>query len=72
MFTKRNGVSVMQYKYLSSSKEYLPEMPEDNDKVPDRNNTSSFKLDYFQSIGGSNELANLADDTILVYSGICT
>lgn len=59
----------MQYKYLDRDTEYLPEKPQDSNYFPDAEETSSIKIDYFQSIGGPKEYAKMVEGGHCVFEG---
>ena len=64
------GRCIFQYKYLNMDQEYLPLIPESVQHIPSADETSSIKIDYFQSIGGPKEYANLVTGGFVVCNGI--
>ena len=61
-------VCICQYKYLDSSPDWLPIIP-DNDDIPDRMITSPIQIDYFQSVDGPVNYAKLVDHGELAFNG---
>ena len=60
----------MQYKYLDRDKDYLPAIPTNPVHLPSTEETSPIKIDYFQSIGGPKEYANLIEGGFVICEGI--
>ena len=64
------GRAIWQYKYLSGDAEWLPKKSTDLNHIPSADETSSIKIDYFQSIGGPDAYASLVDGGVVAVEGM--
>ena len=71
LITKHKGRAIWQYKYLAGDAEWLPKIPNTvENHHPSTDETSSVKIDYFQSIGGPNVYASLVNGGVVAVEGM--